>query len=149
MCGLNQNIVPSKRSLYFVRSRFTRDFLLHPEPSAIKYFLKNDSYQIRSIVFSSNGFGWNLGCYFQPNGQFPFSNYAKQTINCLVTRVNENEPSTKRFTRAHPWKPELSSTVKYFSKIKFTSVWMFFKARDLHSTLENEIPIQWTVPIWE
>jgi len=33
-------------------------------------------------------------------------------INCPLTQANTNEPSTQKFTRAHPLEPELPSAIK-------------------------------------
>ena len=37
-----------------------------------------------------------IGFEFQSNGQYPFENNFKRTINCLATRANMNEPKTWR-----------------------------------------------------
>ena len=44
----------------------------------------------------SNGFAQNIGFEFQSNGQYPFENNFKRTMNCLVTRAKMNEPKTWR-----------------------------------------------------
>ena len=82
------NIVRSRRSLDFVRSRVTR---AHPSeselPYAIKYFLKHISYRTERwmdlygiLDFKSN-----------PRNSSHFEINFKRTINCPTARANTNE----------------------------------------------------------
>jgi len=72
------------------------------------------------------------------NGQCPFENYFKRTINCPVPWANMNEPSTPSVTRTHPVEPELpsASRPKYFCKYNSNRIECFIEAMDLQRILD-------------
>jgi len=125
----------SRRSLEYVRSRFTLAHLLEPElPSAIKYFFKYNSYHIECFFEAMDlhrTLNWNSNPVDSHHSNF------KRTINCPVNRANIYEPSTQRFTLSHSLEPELLSAMKYFLDIIHTKLNVFFEAMDLHRTLNS------------
>ena len=69
--------------------------LIHWSPSCplqLSIFQFN-SYQIECF-FEAMGLHRTFG--FQSNGQYPFENNFKRTINCPITRAHMNEPKTQR-----------------------------------------------------
>jgi len=89
-------VATSKGSHEYVRSRFTRPHPLEPElPSAIKYFLKFNLYQIESFFEAMD---LHTTFEFQSSRRSSFENNFKRTINSAVTRANMNEPNTHSTT---------------------------------------------------
>ena len=66
---------------------------LEPElPSAIQYFVKYSSCQIECFV-KAMVLHRHIRFEFESSAQVSFEDYFQRTINCPITRVNENEPT--------------------------------------------------------
>ena len=71
--------------------------LIHWSPSCPlqSSIFKFNPYQIECFL-QAMGLHRTFGFEFQSNGQYPFENNFKRTINCPVTRAQMNEPKMQR-----------------------------------------------------
>jgi len=91
------NSIRSRRSQYFVRSRFTRAHSLESDLSyAARYLLKHNSYRT-VCFFEAMDLYRTFDVKFNPMDSSHFESNFKRTINYPTTRTNMNGPS-KRMT---------------------------------------------------